>query len=850
MSIKKPFYPFVLDHKPGFLLSWFLYTLFKRVHFDENMTVALKEMHRKGTVVYAIKYRGHLDYLLYHYRFRRSRLPYPKISFDLNMSMFLPLSHLLRVLKFYIAYFIKHWRLPNPFETGFFRDSIKQGTASLLCLVDPKEFARHFIHSEKDSLHFLLETQKDMESAIYIIPQLILYKKTPEKEYSNFRDIFFGFKERPGVIRKIALFFRHNRRAFIDFGRPLNLKTYLEQQPASRTMEEMAVEIRQMLIERIDMQKRVILGPVVKARQQLKEIVLKDKEIAQTIEEMAARNANRLKQLRKKAGEYFDEIAADYNIAYVQFLHRALTWLWKKIFQGIDVNTEELAVVREWARKKGPVIYIPSHKSHIDYLVLNYILYDYHMHIPRIAAGKNLAFWPVGHIFRKSGAFFIRRTFKGSALYARVFTRYIKALLEEGYPLEFFIEGGRSRSGKLILPKIGFLSILLQAYREGYCNDLIFVPASISYDRILEEKSYLKELGGVEKERESFKQVLKSRSFLKRKYGKIYIRFGKPLSLKEYLARIGDLGEQTHRHLAFHLIQSINKVTLVTPLALVASTILTKHRRGFHLHELTSTAKILFEFLKRYGAPTATSLNNFEKTVEETVSLLINRKVVSLLKDVDGMETFYYVAEEKKPELEYYKNSIIHYFISYAFVAVSLLAETEEVKSDEAILTDYRFLKELFKNEFVYDSAEDIQEEINKVTSYFLDVSFITRTSMDGGFKLTRLGFDNLPIWAALAKTFLESYWIVTQSLIQLENKKIKTANLLKNTNHLAQRFHKLGLIDHLEAISQLNFKNAISFINKNVLESLETSEEERSQDRERLSQLSQRLYKLSHYSA
>jgi glycerol-3-phosphate O-acyltransferase len=159
-------------------------------------------------------------------------------------------------------------------------------------------------------------------------------------------------------------------------------------------------------------------------------------------------------------------------------------------------------------------------------------------------------------------------------------------------------------------------------------------------------------------------------------------------------------------------------------------------------------------------------------------------------------------------------------------------------------------LKEFFKNEFVYDSYEDIQEEINKITSYFLDVSFITRTNMNGGFKLTRLGFDNLPIWAAMAKTFLESYWIVIQSLIQLENKKIKTANLLKNTNHLAQRFHKLGLIDHVEAISQLNFKNAIAFINKNFLESLGTSEKERSQNKEKLSQLNQRLYKLSHYSA
>ena len=162
-----------------------------------------------------------------------------------------------------------------------------------------------------------------------------------------------------------------------------------------------------------------------------------------------------------------------------------------KMFQGIEFEPDELAMVREQARK-GSVVYIPSHKSHIDYLVLNYVLFHYHMHVPRIAAGKNLAFWPMGNIFRKSGAFFIRRTFRGARLYATVFKRYVKALLKEGHPLEFFIEGGRSRSGKLVLPKIGFLSILLEAYKEGYCDDLIFVPSSISYDRIIEEKEYLR----------------------------------------------------------------------------------------------------------------------------------------------------------------------------------------------------------------------------------------------------------------------------------------------------------------------------------------------------------------------
>jgi glycerol-3-phosphate O-acyltransferase len=845
-SSKKPFYPFVLDHKPGFFLNWFLYRLFKLVQFDESMSGDLKQMNREGTVVYAMKYRGHLDYLLYHYRFRRGRLPYPKIAFDLNMSLVLPLSQLIRILKFHLAYFFKNGSLPDPYRTGFFKDAVHQGSSSIICLVDPKGFEKRFIHAEKDQLHFLIETQKTMEKPVYIVPLLILYKKTPEKEYSNLLDIFFGFKDKPGFIRKIGLFFRHHRRAFIDFGRPLNLAAYIESQPEARPAEEMTSEIRQMLIESIDGQKRVILGPIMKSRQQLKENVLRDPEIISTIKDMAAGNAKRTKHLRKEAGANFDEIAADYNVAYVQFFFMALTWFWKKIYHGIDVDPQELAMIRDWARK-GNVIYIPSHKSHIDYLVLNYVLLLNHMHVPRIAAGKNLAFWPMGHIFRKSGAFFIRRTFKGARLYSQVFERYVKALIEEGHPLEFFIEGGRSRSGKLILPKIGFLSILLKAREDGYCKDLVFVPASISYDRILEEKAYLKELGGTEKTQESFKQMIKARRFLKRKYGKIYIRFGEPLSFNQYLDGREVPEQHSLKPLAFKLIRSINKATVVTPLALTSSAILTKHRRGFLLHELTATMKILLKFLKTYEIPMAITFDQFEKTVEETMAVLVNRKIVGSLEDVDGAETFYYIDEEKKPELEYYKNSIIHCFISHAFVAVSLLTGKLEIKTHESIVTDFGFLRNLFKNEFIYNEEQDISKEVHGITSYFLEESLITPKNGTEGYTLTRLGFHQLPIWAALAKTFLESYWIATRVHIRQATKP-KKGDILKNMNYMGLRLHKLGLIDHMEAVSRLNFKNAIRFINEDILKSGEGSDEETRQARKKLGRLSNRLYKLSHY--
>ncbi|MCF8062704.1 MAG: 1-acyl-sn-glycerol-3-phosphate acyltransferase [Deltaproteobacteria bacterium] len=799
----------ILDHKPGLFLERILFGLFKRVSLDEPMTEALKRMNREGTVVYAIKYRGRLDYLMYHYNFRMRRLPYPKLAFSQNISLLLPLRLILRNTLHRLGYLLRHGELPDPYRMGFYRDAIRNGTTSLIFLVNPKRFLRQFVHAEPDDLQLLLETQKEMDRPIFVVPQLVLYKKTPEMDAPTLGQILFGFKEQPGVIRKTVLFFRHHRRAFIDFGEPVNLQQVLAETPPSVSIEEAAVALRERLVDRIDAQKRIMLGPIMKSRQQLKETVLRDEGIGKLIDRMAERDPKQVVQKRKNAGDYFDEIAADFNIAYIQLFHRALSWFFKKLFDGIDTDMEGLARLREWARK-GPLVYVPSHKSHIDYLVLNYVLYNYNMHIPRVAAGKNLAFWPMGYIFRRSGAFFIRRTFRGAKLYRAVFNRYIKALIEEGHPLEFFIEGGRSRSGKLILPKIGFLTILLHAFQEGYCRDLIFVPASISYDRILEEKAFLKEMAGGEKAKESFRQIIRARHFLKRTYGKIYIRFGEPVSLKEYLESRAPATEKIHRHLAFHLIRSINRVTLVTPLALVASAVLTAHRAGFHMDELKETSMEYLAFLIERGAPLAASLDAPEEAIEQTVDLLISWKVVSALEVMEGEQRFYYVDDERKVELEFYKNSVIHHFLHHALVAVSLLQGREEVKPEEAVVEDYRFLRTLFQKEFIVDTAPDDRARVQAVLGDFVKAGLVREASSHEGYQITRLGHDRLPAWSRFAKTFMESYWIAIQALLQDERKAVKKGEELKNMKLMGLKYHKLGVIEHIESVSQLTFRTAL----------------------------------------
>jgi glycerol-3-phosphate O-acyltransferase len=263
------------------------------------------------------------------------------------------------------------------------------------------------------------------------------------------------------------------------------------------------------------------------------------------------------------------------------------------------------------------------------------------------------------------------------------------------------------------------------------------------------------------------------------------------------------------------------------------------------MSELMETVNILLKFLENHTIPIANTLNDPSKAIKDTISLLTNWKVVNLMEEAPGEEeTFYYLDDDKKMELEYYKNNIIHFFIYHSFVAISLLNGITEEKKAESIISDYTFLKILFQNEFVFDKDEDLHAKIDSITEYFSKSGFLTRSNGDKGYKITKLGFDKLPVWAALTKTFLESYWIAARAMSQKKD----GGGLLKSMNFLGKRLHKQGVIDHVGALSLVNYRNAMAFINRNVLNSNNHSAEDRPNSFKDLSQLSKRLYDLSHY--
>ena len=214
---------------------------------------------------------------------------------------------------------------------------------------------------------------------------------------------------------------------------------------------------------------------------------------------------------------------------FAWFMHK----LWRAVYDQIQVKAEKLESLRELAaRGDGNIILCPTHRSYIDFLIVSYIMYNFNMEIPHICAGEDfLNIAGVHHILRRSGAFFMRRTFKGDDLYKAIFHQYVSILLQEGSALEFFVEGTRSRTGKMLSPKFGLLGVLLDNYYEGTVSNLHFVPVTINYSRVLEGETFPRELLGEPKTKESLGRILKAINILRMNFGTIQVDFGEPLSL-------------------------------------------------------------------------------------------------------------------------------------------------------------------------------------------------------------------------------------------------------------------------------------------------------------------------------
>ncbi len=810
-----------LPSRPGFLLRFTLDPFFSRVTVNPKYLERLQELAHQGAVVYALKYRSHLDFLFFNRRYQKLGARAPEVSFDLNLWMWQPFSHLLQIIITALNYFTRRRSWPNPFQDGYFKRTLEENRGSLMFLVDPVGFRQRFLKPREDPIRHLLEIQAQLDFPIFVIPQMVMYEKDPEKEFKGLFQLFFGDSENPGKLRKLGLCFLKSRQAVVEVAEPVNLKEVLATAPQEGRLRELAQEIRRELIRRIDLKRRQITGPVIKSREEFLELTLTDPGLTGFMEHLAETEKQKLLKIKNTAQDYFWEIAADFNIFYVNTMIRLINRLSQHLFDGIAFDEAGFEKVRD-AGQKGNLIFVPCHKSHLDYLILNHLIYQHHMHPPRIAAGKNLAFWPLGSIFRGSGAFFIRRRFLGGKLYAEVLYTYLKTLITTGYNLEFFIEGGRSRTGKLVLPKLGLLNMILRTYDEQATPDLLFVPTFIGYDQVLEEKAYLKELGGREKETETVGQLMKARKFLKHRYGRAYIQFSEPISIKQYLAQLPPpaadeppyQAREYSPDLAYRIIQAINRISVVTPFSLVCAALLTYPRKGVYRRELLQIIQVLFDYLKAHKVPLAASLENLPQAVEDTLAQCEVRKLITPIEKEEGLADElglggYSIDETKRPLLEYYKNNILHFFLPASLFSLAILAGVGFEFEREQVLSDFSFLSDFFKNEFIFNNI-DPQSQVEEILGYFSSRGVIINLDQPTRYTLSASGLKELSYFANLLYNYLESYWIVFRSIKYLQKKPRSEREFLKRIQSIGAKLHKLGEVERAEALSEATFQNAL----------------------------------------
>lgn len=814
-----------LPIKAGFFSASLRNFLFRNIRFNTRQIDRLRSLPENSVIVYASKYRSHFEYLFYFTRFQKMGLPYPSIGFDHSFIIWQPAIHLFKIIYSHTHHLLRHFSFPDPFVSGHIRDQLLGGRSALMTLISKESFYNRFVKQKTDPIRYLIDIQNTTDRSVFIVPELIFFSAKPQKMGLSLVDLLFGTQERPGKLRRLVMLLSNSKHGFAEMGEPLCVKDFLARNTVrDLTPIEQADVLRRELVTRINRHRQTITGPILKSREELKETILTGDALKQFLLEHARKNELTLRDVNKQADAFLEEIAANYSSKWITAFKIVLDWLFKNLFEGITVDHEGLSKVKERSIE-APLVLVPCHKSHLDYLILSYIFHINNMPCPHIAAGKNLSFWPMGTIFRGGGAFFMRRTFKGAELYAKIFSEYMKKLLSEGFNIELFIEGTRSRTGKLLPPKFGLMSILIDAFRDGACEDLLFVPVFFGYDRVLEEDAYLHEVEGGEKEPESVGQIFKARRVLKRRYGKVYVNFHEPVSLKAFLeSRSEDIATQNRdehnalcRAMGYRLIQSIQKVSLATPYGIVASAILNNPRKRFTHEQLIRDIDMYMTYLTSQGIRLSDTLSqNRTWAINTVIANYTQRKFIDINTEDQAEptdKTIYKVNTAKRPLLGYYKNNCIGFFISAAYTSLAILGRRSFQFKHGDLVEAYNRLKQMFDQEFTYDRETPAEFLIRKDIKAFINDGILTpHATLPDTYDITTEGYRKLNCYASFLKTYMESYLVALHFFKRYPENSFEGKTAVKKILGLGRRMDKNHEIDLPESLSEISFKNALTY--------------------------------------
>lgn len=652
--------------------------------------------------------------------------------------------------------------------------------------------------SETESLFYrYLDLHRDnTELDVQLVPVSVLWGRAPGKEDARHLQVLTSFQR----FMSMVWFGRDN---FVRFSQAVSLRYMVSEYGADKTIAQKIARVAKMHFAK---QRYSAMGPRLPNREAMFNKILNSEVIQAAIEEEAKKSSP--EKARKEAEKIINEIAADVKHDSLRIADRVLSWLWNKLYQGINVQNADR--VRKLALEGHEIVYVPCHRSHMDYLLLSYLLYHQGLVPPHIAAGINLNFWPAGPIFRSWGAFFIRRTFKGNRLYSTIFREYLAELFYRGYSVEYFIEGGRSRTGRLLEPKTGMMSMTLQALQRGLNRPLSIVPVYIGYEHVLEVDTYAKELRGAAKEKENAGLVLRVIKKLKN-LGQGYVNFGEPIQVNNYLNqhfpewkepsednRPKWLSEAVD-NIARQVMVNINNAAAVNAKNLVGSALLASRQRALSKEQLIEQLESYVQLFK--NVPYSKDVILPEDTVEAMLEHVIRlpRSGVSIEKDNFG--ELIRLDRESAVLMTYYRNNVQHLFVLPSLVA-SIVLHYEAISKDLVIQSVHRIYPFLQAELFLQFKQEEVKTYVESVIAEFVRQGVIKNES--DMLMINRSHIRTLQLHSAGVREILQRYYISLSVL--LEQPDISRAALEKESISVAQRLSVLHGINAPEFFDKAIF--------------------------------------------
>ncbi|KAM9778808.1 dihydroxyacetone phosphate acyltransferase isoform 1-T1 [Syngnathus typhle] len=565
-------------------------------------------------------------------------------------------------------------------------------------------------------------------------------------------------------------------------------------------------------------------------------------------------------EVQGEALAILDEMAHRLQLSTVRFFAFTLSKVFKTLFRSVSVNEEGIQRLQQ-AIQEHPVVLLPSHRSYMDFLLMSYILYTYDLSLPVIAAGMDfMGMKFVGEMLRMSGAFFIRRSFGGDKLYWAVFSEYVKTIVKNGYaPVEFFLEGTRSRTAKSLTPKLGLLNIVMEPFLKGEVYDICLVPVSISYERILEEALYARELLGVPKPKESTSGLFKARKILREDYGSIHVYFGQPVSVRSLAQGHVDRRQYvlTPRHIqarpsedivrfvnsaAYRLVRAQEENSVLKPWVLLATLLLQKEEAPLKLDELTEGVVWLRDLCRQYGAflhwpdhmrpseVVSSSLalhgglvrvsqgrvhleqGSFAPSVHLSIGTRLLSTAVLFFWDV-GADNAAASPEEKLLSRAVlvlscasYRNQALHVFLRPALLALAVGAASSTRKQE--IFERFKFLRDVFSNEFILCDGASVQDFDE--ACYLLEKTGALQVSQHD-VEVTKRGQRTLDFLTGVLEPFLQGYLVICGFLLETASEALTQ----KSFGHAVRQFiiKRLlaGRLRHSEVLSSDLHKNALA---------------------------------------